>query len=302
VSAGASSRAEALAQIAEEIRTCRRCGEPCRTRTNAVPGEGPPDAPLMFVGEAPGEQEDKQGRPFVGPAGRLLTKLLESVRIPREKVFITNTIKCRPPGNRVPTPDEIARCLPYLIRQMAVIQPRIVCLLGATAAQALLGSDQKITRIRGKAFREPGRWFFATYHPAAALRNESVREALVEDFRRLRRLVDVEWGTETPTRWKAGALQKIFAGEEVTEPVVVSQDATLRVTWDIRSVHTTFRTESALTELLRRFLLRQRRSREAGTPMEVLHLEGTDERGRVVPVESPECLQLHAEVRFPDRS
>ncbi len=296
MSPSAPSRAELLEQIAEEIRSCSRCGEPCANRTHAVPGEGPPEAPLMIVGEAPGEQEDKQGRPFVGPAGRLLTKLLEGIRIPREKVFITNVLKCRPPGNRVPTPEEVARCLPYLIRQMAVIQPRIVCLLGATAATALLGSDRKISQVRGKAFREPGRWFFATFHPAAALRNERVREALVEDFRRLRRLVDVEWGTEDPSTWKPTAQEKIFAAGEGTEPVVVSEDDTLRVTWEIRTVHPLFWTDSALTELLRRFLVRQGKL-PPRAELEVCALEGHDDRGRPVSLEASECTHLVAEVR-----
>jgi len=291
-----ATRAEALARIAEEIRTCRRCGEPCATRTQAVPGEGPADAPVMLVGEAPGEQEDRQGRPFVGPAGRLLTQLLEGVRIPREKVFITNTLKCRPPGNRVPTPEEVSRCLPYLIRQMAVIQPRIVCLLGATAVTALLGSDQKISRVRGRAFREPGRWFFVTYHPAAALRNDRVRETLVEDFRRFRWLVDVEWGTEDPGRWAPGVMRKIFVGEAV-EPRVVSEDAPVRVTWEIRSVHPMFRTDSALVELLRRFLLRQRQL-PPSTSLEVFSLQGLDASGRSVPLESSECTHLIAELRL----
>lgn len=254
----------------------------------------------MFVGEAPGEQEDRQGRPFVGPAGRLLTQLLEGIRIPREKVFITNTLKCRPPGNRVPTPEEVARCLPYLIRQMAVIQPRIVCLLGATAVTALLGSDQKISRVRGRAFREPHRWLFATYHPAAALRNDRVRETLTEDFRRFRWLVDVEWGTEDPARWAPGVMRKIFVGEAV-EPQVVSEDATLRITWEIRSVHPMFRTESALVELLRRFLVR--RQRLAGsTSLEVLSLQGLDGNGHPIPLDSSECAHLVAEVRFPPAS
>lgn len=232
----------------------------------------------------------------MGPAGRLLTQLLEGVRIPREKVFITNTLKCRPPGNRVPTPEEVSRCLPYLIRQMAVIQPRIVCLLGATAVTALLGSDQKISRVRGRAFREPGRWFFVTYHPAAALRNDRVRETLVEDFRRFRWLVDVEWGTEDPGRWAPGVMRKIFVGEAV-EPRVVSEDAPVRVTWEIRSVHPMFRTDSALVELLRRFLLRQRQL-PPSTSLEVFSLQGLDASGRSVPLESSECTHLIAELRL----
>ncbi len=288
--------AEALARIAEEIRVCTRC--PLHEqRTQAVPGEGPPRAPLLFVGEGPGAEEDQQGRPFVGAAGRLLDRLLASIRIPRERVFITNTVRCRPPGNREPHPDEVASCLPYLVRQMSVLQPRVVCLLGATATRALLGADQKLNHVRGRALREGGRWWFATYHPAAALRSASLAKALEEDFRRLRRLVDVEWGTEDPKRWKAGVLHKIFVGEEVTEPLVVSRDATLRVSWEIGAVHTTFRTESALVELLRRFLLRG----QGADPMaglEVLRLETTGGQGQPVGPESPECTYLHAEVRL----
>jgi uracil-DNA glycosylase family 4 len=287
--------AQALERIAGEIRSCTRC--PLHQhRTHAVPGEGPADAPVLFVGEGPGAEEDQQGRPFVGAAGRLLDKLLAGIRIPRERVFITNTVRCRPPGNREPHPDEVAACLPYLVRQMGVLQPRVVCLLGATATRALLGSDQKLNQVRGRAIREAGRWWFATYHPAAALRSASLASALQEDFRRLRRLVDVEWGTEDPGRWKAGAVQKIFMGEETAEPVVVSHDATLRVRWEVRGVHPVFRTESALVELLRRFLLRQQRAAQARTVPEILHVEAVDDRGRAVAPESPECVRLHAEV------
>ncbi|MCS7236035.1 MAG: uracil-DNA glycosylase [Armatimonadota bacterium] len=282
----------ALEAIAREIRSCTRC--PLHEgRTHAVPGEGPPDAPLLFVGEGPGAEEDQQGRPFVGAAGRLLDRLLASIRVPREKVFITNTVRCRPPGNREPRPDEVAACLPYLVRQMSVLQPRVVCLLGATATRALLGSDQKLNQVHGRAVREAGRWWFATYHPAAALRSASVANALQEDFRRLRRLVDVEWGTEVPDRWKPGALQKIFADGEATEPVVVSEADSLRVTWDVGAVHPTFRTESALVELLCRFLRRQRKAQA-----EVVSLQTTDAHSRRVPPESPVCVHLYAEVRL----
>lgn len=284
---------EALDRIAREIRSCTRCPL-YEGRTQAVPGEGPPDAPVLFVGEGPGAEEDQQGRPFVGAAGKLLDRLLAGIRVPREKVFITNTVRCRPPGNREPKPDEVAACLPYLVRQMSVLQPRVVCLLGATATRALLGSDQKLNQVRGRAFWEGGRWWFATYHPAAALRSASVAKALEEDFRRLRRLVDVEWGTDDPTRWRPGAVQKIFSDGAVTEPVVVSEAGTLRVAWEVRGVHPTFRTESALAELLRRFLLRQGR---AGGGVQVLAVEVTDARGRPVPPESPEGTHLHAEVR-----
>ncbi len=296
MASSAPDPAQALERIAREIRSCTRC--PLHQhRTQAVPGEGPPDAPLLFVGEGPGAEEDQQGRPFVGAAGRLLDRSLASIRIPRERVFITNTVRCRPPGNREPQPDEVASCLPYLVRQMSVLQPRVVCLLGATATRALLGTDQKLNQVRGRAVREAGRWWFPTYHPAAALRSASLANALQEDFRRLRRLVDVEWGTEDPARWKPAVLQKIFSGEEATEPVVVSGDATVRVTWEVRGVHPTFRTDSALAELLRRFLLRQR---PAGG-LEVLKLATTDAAGRPVAPQSSECTHLHAEVRLQGR-
>lgn len=283
--------AQALERIAREIRSCTRC--PLHQhRTQAVPGEGPPDAPLLFVGEGPGAEEDQQGRPFVGAAGRFLDQLLSGIRIPRHRVFITNTVRCRPPGNREPHPDEVASCLPYLVQQMSVLRPRVVCLLGATATRALLGTDQKLSQVRGRAVREAGRWWFPTYHPAAALRSGSIANTLREDFSRLRRLVDVEWGTEDPTRWKPGVLRKIFSGEEPTEPVVVSWNATARVTWEIRGVHPTFRTPSALAELLHRFLLRQ------ASEVEIVQLEGTDARGRPVPVDHPECVHIHGQVLF----
>jgi DNA polymerase len=290
-----SSAAQTLERIADQIRSCTLCPL-CESRTQAVPGEGPADAPVLFVGEGPGAEEDAQGRPFVGAAGRLLDKLLSGIRMPREKVFITNTVRCRPPGNRVPTGDEIAACLPYLIRQMAVLRPRVVCLLGGTATAALLGADQKISRVRGKAIREAGRWFFATYHPAAALRSTGLGETLQDDFRRLRRLVDVEWGTDDPARWKPGALHKIFASPEPTEPVEVSSNGTVRLTWEVRDVHPLFRTESALADLLCRFVARRRRIASAG--VEVGSLGCFDAAGRRVSADSDACAQVQAEVRI----
>jgi uracil-DNA glycosylase family 4 len=294
VQAFPADAAEALARIAQEIRACTRCALH-EHRTQAVPGEGPPDAPLLFVGEGPGAEEDQQGRPFVGAAGRLLERLLASIRIPRERVFITNTVRCRPPGNREPQPDEVAACLPYLVRQMSVLQPRVVCLLGATATRALLGTDQKLNQVRGRALREAGRWWFATYHPAAALRSASLAKALEEDFRRLRRLVDVEWGTQDPARWKSTVTKKLFETEQPTEPVEVSRDGGLRVMWEIRGLHPTFRSASAVAELLGRWV-RRRESRGPDAPVAVTHMEGTDAQGRPVPVDAPECVAVHAEV------
>ncbi|MDR5682870.1 MAG: uracil-DNA glycosylase [Armatimonadota bacterium] len=292
----APSPAEVLERIAEQIRSCTICPL-SHSRSQAVPGEGPPDAPVLFVGEGPGSEEDAQGRPFVGAAGRLLDKLLSGIRMPRTKVFITNTVRCRPPGNRTPTPDEVAACLPYLIRQMAVLRPRVVCLLGGTATAALLGADRKIGRIRGRAIREAGRWFFATYHPAAALRSSGLGEILQDDFRRLRRLVDVEWGTADPARWNPGALHKIFASLEPREPVEISGDGAVRLTWEVGGVHPVFRTESALAELGRRFVLRRRRL-PAQTEVEWISFEIVDASGRRTNADSDAAAHLQGELRI----
>ncbi len=290
-----SDAGEALARIAEEIRNCTRCPLHMH-RTQAVPGEGPPNAPLLFVGEGPGAEEDQQGRPFVGAAGKLLDRLLASIRIPRHKVFITNTVRCRPPGNREPHPEEVAQCLPYLVRQMSVLQPRVVCLLGATATRSLLGSDQKLNQVRGRALQEAGRWWFATYHPAAALRSPSLAKVLEEDFRRLRRLVDVEWGTQDPLRWNPTVTRKLFDSERPTEPVEVSRDGSLRVVWEIQGLHPTFRNASAVTELIKRFV-RRHNALGLGVSVSVVHLEGTDSQGRPVAVDSADCVAVHAEVQ-----
>jgi len=295
VGCSSADASEVLERIAQEIRSCTRC--PLHEgRTHAVPGEGPPGAPLLFVGEGPGAEEDQQGRPFVGAAGRLLDRLLASIRIPRERVFITNTVRCRPPGNREPHPEEIASCLPYLVRQMSVLQPRVVCLLGATATRALLGTREKLSEVRGRALREAGRWWFATYHPAAALRSASLAGTLQEDFRRLRWLVDVEWGTVDPQAWKPGTLNKLFSEGSPTEPVLLEGTEVLRVSWEVKGVHPVFRTESALGELVRRFVLRKRWAGPDAV-VEVVRLHTTDGQGRPVAPESPGCAHLHAEVR-----
>jgi DNA polymerase len=292
---------EVLDEIAREARACAKCrlGE---TRSNAVPGEGPPDAPVLFVGEGPGQQEDAHGRPFVGAAGNLLTKLLGSIRTPREKVFITNVVKCRPPGNRVPAPDEIGACLPYLVRQLGALQPRIVCILGATALAALLGPKEKISRAHGRAVWDSGRWFFPTYHPAAALRSTEVGEMMQEDFRRLRRVIDVEWGTASPGGWKSGIAAKLFASESTTEPVEAGgsiRDGGASLVWAVSGLHPAFRTPSAVAELLRRYVLRKHKSLDADRfALEIT--EVTDQAGRTVPVESPECESVRAEARVLD--
>lgn len=139
----------------------------------------------MFIGEAPGQEEDKQGRPFVGRAGRLLDKALQEAGLQRESAFITNVVKCRPPNNRPPTAEEVAACRPYLERQTLALTARIVCLLGGSAIKAILGK-RSVTRLRGKVLKHQGRHYFVTLHPAAALHNPDVTDALREDLRKLR--------------------------------------------------------------------------------------------------------------------
>ncbi len=182
--------------IEEEIRTCRRC--PLHAfRRNAVPGEGRRDAEVMFVGEAPGRVEDETGRPFVGAAGKLLTSLIEGMGLRREDVYITNIIKCRPPGNRDPEQDEIRACIPYLKRQLALIKPRVVVALGRHAARTLFEAAGLKWRSMAKDHGKPlaaELWgvkvhLYPTYHPAAALYNPRLKESLERDFENLARFL-----------------------------------------------------------------------------------------------------------------
>jgi len=173
-----------LDEIAAEIRSCTLCPLH-KTRTNAVPGEGPADAKIMFIGEAPGREEDIQGRPFVGPAGRYLNQLLALAGLSREQVFITNIVKCRPPGNREPRSEEAAACRPYLDGQIATICPRVICLLGRPATMALLDPSATMSRIHGQTFERDGIVYIPLYHPAAALHNQRLGPVLNDDFKRL---------------------------------------------------------------------------------------------------------------------
>ena len=168
---------------------CPRCGL-ARTRTRVVFGEGSPDAELMVVGEAPGENEDRQGRPFVGKAGKLLDLLLMTVGFPRESVYICNVLKCRPPGNRNPQPDEVEACSPYLLKQVELVKPRIIVAFGTFAAQTLLGTDISIGRLRGKLHQYQGIPLIPTYHPAALLRNQGWVRAVWDDLQRARAILD----------------------------------------------------------------------------------------------------------------
>jgi DNA polymerase len=180
---------DSLDKISSEVVSCRKC-RLCETRKKAVPGEGSSKARLMLVGEAPGEQEDVQGRPFVGAAGKLLTELLASVNLRREEVYITNIAKCRPPHNRPPRKDEAGACRPYLERQIALIQPSVICPMGNSAIHALINSDDPVTEVHGIPFEVGGKTYFPMYHPAAALYTFSLREVMLEDFRKLRALLD----------------------------------------------------------------------------------------------------------------
>ena len=169
---------------------CTRCKLHTLGRKQVVFGVGSPTADLMFVGEAPGADEDIQGEPFVGKAGQLLTKIIEAIGLKREEVYIANVIKCRPPGNRNPEPDEVAECQPFLFRQIDAIRPKVIVALGKFAAQCLLKSDTPITRLRGREFFYRDAVLLSTFHPAYLLRNPSSKREVWEDMKRVRALLD----------------------------------------------------------------------------------------------------------------
>lgn len=179
---------ETLSAINNEIRTCTKCSLH-ETRTNAVPGDGPADAQLMFVGEAPGFHEDQQGLPFVGASGKYLTDLLMGIDLRREEVYITNIVRCRPPGNRDPFMSEIETCEPYLERQITVIKPHVIATLGRFSMNYFL-PKAKISNIHGQAVREQGRVYFPLFHPAAALRNPGLQDVMRADFAKLKALLE----------------------------------------------------------------------------------------------------------------
>ena len=174
---------DSLEKIATDVRGCPLC-KLARTRKNAVPGEGQISAKIMFIGEAPGRSEDEKGKPFVGAAGRILDNLLKKAGIERSQVFITNIVKCRPPNNRVPEEDELIACRPYLDRQIALIKPKVICILGRTAYSSILGGSS-ITASRGKIIERSGQKYFSTFHPAAVIYNKSLRSTLEADLKRL---------------------------------------------------------------------------------------------------------------------
>jgi len=185
------SSAPTLAVLQQEVAGCTLCGELARTRTQTVFGVGNPQARLCFLGEAPGADEDRQGEPFVGRAGQLLNKIIEACRLRREDVYILNILKCRPPGNRNPAPDEASNCRRYLDRQLELVNPEYICCLGAVAAQNLLATTEAIGRMRGKVldYRVGARTIkvVCTYHPAYLLRNPSAKKYCWDDMQLLMR-------------------------------------------------------------------------------------------------------------------
>jgi DNA polymerase len=176
--------AETLKDIRANLGECVRCGL-SESRTRIVFGQGHPNARLMFVGEGPGQEEDLAGEPFVGAAGQLLTRIIEAIKLTREDVYIANVVKCRPPGNRTPQPEEIATCSPFLRRQIAAIRPLFICTLGGCAAQTLLGTKAPISRLRGRFYDFAGIRVLPTFHPAYLLRNPEKKREVWEDLKRL---------------------------------------------------------------------------------------------------------------------
>jgi len=188
------ARLPSLGGIAEKVQECRRCPL-YATATNGVPGEGNPNAGLVCVGEAPGANEDATGRPFVGQAGQLLTRILAAIHLGREDVFIVNVLKHRPPGNRNPRPEEVEACSPYLIRQLELIKPKVIVAFGTFAAQTLLQTKTPLGQLRGLVHRYHGTPLVVTYHPAALLRNPAWKRPTWEDVKLARRVLDSATGS-----------------------------------------------------------------------------------------------------------
>lgn len=184
-----STAADDLKELRNLIGDCQRC-KLCKERTNIVFGTGDPDARLVFVGEGPGYDEDQQGEPFVGKAGQLLTRIIQAINLSRDKVYICNIIKCRPPGNRNPAPDEIKACYPFLESQLDAIRPDFICALGTFAAQTLLDTVEPISKLRGRFFDMRGIKVMPTYHPAYLLRNPDKKRDVWEDMKKLISIMD----------------------------------------------------------------------------------------------------------------
>lgn len=183
-----AEREAELARLAQEIGACTRC-KLCERRHHAVPGEGALDPPILFIGEGPGADEDATGRPFVGRAGQLLDKMIAAIKLKREQVYIANIVKCRPPENRQPEPDEVKACAPYLERQIATLRPRLICTLGLPATRALLPEVKAISAVRGREFRLGAIPLVPTFHPAYLLRNPAAKPQAWEDLKSVARLI-----------------------------------------------------------------------------------------------------------------
>ena len=200
-----------LPQLSAYLHDCQRC-QLASGRTQVVFGTGNPQASIMFVGEAPGFYEDREGVPFVGAAGKLLTELLQSIGLERSDIYIANVIKCRPPNNRDPLPDEIDTCKPFLLQQIELIQPKLVCTLGNFATQTLLERKVGITKVRGQVIRLENFVVFPLLHPAAALHQGNLRFPLKEDFQKLKAVL--EKMSNAPTLPNATSQPTLFAPQE----------------------------------------------------------------------------------------
>jgi DNA polymerase len=209
-----------LSKLSDSLRDCQRC-QLSKGRTQVVFGTGNPKASIMFVGEAPGFYEDREGIPFVGAAGKLLTELLQSIGLERSDIYIANVIKCRPPNNRDPLPDEIDTCKPFLLQQIELIQPRLVCTLGNFATQTLLERKVGITKVRGQVIPLEHFVVFPLFHPAAALHQGNLRVPLKEDFQKLKQVLEKMSKTSTPPKTTAPptlSTSKPSIEETPTEP------------------------------------------------------------------------------------
>ncbi|MEK7202036.1 MAG: uracil-DNA glycosylase [Patescibacteria group bacterium] len=183
------TKEEALVEVAKRITACEQCKY--APNQNPVPGEGSPDAEIMFVGEAPGKKENETGRPFVGAAGKFLNEMLNSIGLEREDIFIANVIKYQPPENRDPLPEEIALQLPFLKKQIAIIKPKLICFLGRHALHALLPDETRpISVLHGQLVKDDNQHYLPLYHPAAALYNGGMRQTLLDDFAKIPGIMD----------------------------------------------------------------------------------------------------------------
>ena len=201
------SSEEILNEVALEVSTCSKCNL-CKNRTKAVPGEGNVNAKILFIGEGPGFHEDRQGRPFVGPAGQFLEELLFSIQLKRSDVFITNGVKCRPPNNRDPLPEEIKACDEYLDRQIAAIKPQVVVTLGRYSMAKFFGNE-KISTIHGRARKKDGYICIAMYHPAAGLHQASLKDVIRDDFKKIPQIIaEAERVASAPQPKVAAPIQK----------------------------------------------------------------------------------------------